>query len=258
LFSNLFLPGANFASVLRVLLWVLAPSPEVSILLLDWSSIINPKPIGMISPIFVPSIESLLSGNLLNARRLIFAQLLVNGQTAGGQDLNLVRRRNSVALNTLNKIEKPFRRNGNTRTNKNAVLYGAMHCQDLQSRLEKMGYSLKKVEWRNAWSVNVPTFGTGQSGNGRNSSFFSDFVSANSPSDIGVGLVIVPIYLLIGGFDWLGTANDIAQALDASLWTEALAVAVFYILRHLALYVGLAKFVVEWDGEANLFNDNTQ
>mmetsp|Transcript_173 Transcript_173/g.254 ORF Transcript_173/g.254 Transcript_173/m.254 type:complete len:373 (-) Transcript_173:13-1131(-) len=103
LFSNLFLPGANLASVLRILLWVLSPSPEVSILLLDWSSIVNPKPSGMISPIFVPCLESLLSGNLLNARKLIFAQLLVSGQTAGGQDLNLVRRRNSVALDTLSK-----------------------------------------------------------------------------------------------------------------------------------------------------------
>lgn len=270
LFSNLFLPGANLASIFRILLWVLSPSPEVSILLLDWSSIVNPKPSGMISPIFVPSLESLLSGNLLNARRLIFAQLLVSGQTAGGQDLNLVRKRNSVALNILmNKVEKPYRRNQSMRTNNHAVLYGAMHCQDLQSRLEKMGYSLKKVEWRKSWSVNVPKFGVGenlmfgenrarQGGDNKiNPMFMSDFASANTPSDIGVGLVIVPLYLLIGGLDWLGTAKDIACALDGSLWTEAVAVTVFYVLRHLALYMSLAKFVVEWDGEANLFGEDT-
>ncbi len=261
LFSNLFLPGANLASALRILLWVLSPSPEVSILLLDWSSIVNPKPSGMISPIFVPCLESLLSGNLLNARKLIFAQLLVSGQTAAGQDLNLVQRRNSIALDILmKKIDPPTRSSGSS----NAILYGAMHCQDLQSRLEKMGFSLKKVEWRKVWSVNVPTFGIGQSpimgknqrfqtGSDKNPLFTSDFVSANSSNDIAVGLVVVPIYLLIGGFDWLGTVGDLAQAIDESSWNEAVAVALFYILRHLALYMGLAKFVIEWDGERNLF-----
>lgn len=269
LFSNLFLPGANLASIFRILLWVLSPSPEVSILLLDWSSIVNPRPTGMISPIFLPSMQSLLTGNILNARKLIFAQVVVSGQTAGGQDLNLVRRRNSVALETLLKTienthsSRTLGDGEGGESNNNAVLYGAMHCQDLQSRLEKMGYSLRKVEWRKAWSVNVPNFGTGDMSQkrGRQSarnSVMSDFVSANNLSDIAFGLVIVPVYLLIGGLDWLATVKDIATSVDGSLWTEAGATVVFYVIRHLALYLALAKFVVEWDGESNLFGDATQ
>lgn len=274
LFSNLFLPGENLASIIRIFSWVLSPSPEVNILLLDWSSIINPRPTGMISPIFLPSIQSLLTGNILNARKLIFAQVVVSGQTAGGQDLNIVRRRNSVALDTLLKTIENTTSNSKsdsdkiTNSNNNAVLYGAMHCQDLLSRLEKMGYSLRKVEWRKAWSVNVPTFGTGENLSstmtktpGRSSatsSIMSDFVSANDLSDIAFGLVIVPLYLLIGGLDWLATVKDIATSVDDSLWTEAGATSVFYVIRHLVLYVALSKFVVEWDGEAKLFGDTTQ
>lgn len=266
LFSNLFLPGANLASIFRVLLWVLSPSPEVSILLLDWSSIVNPKPNGLISPIFIPSVESVLSGNLLDARKLIFAQLLVSGQTAGGQDMNLVRKRNSFALNTIidkviNSSDRTQKLNSNT---SNAVLYGAMHCQDLQSRLERSGFSLRKVEWRKAWSVNVPIFGLGESpkkgtkpSSTNNPLLVSDFVSANNPNDIGVGLIIVPLYLAIGGLDWISTIKDVSQALDKSLWTEGVLIATFYVLRHLVLYCGLAKFVIEWDGDSNLFSGDT-
>mmetsp|Transcript_18727 Transcript_18727/g.22954 ORF Transcript_18727/g.22954 Transcript_18727/m.22954 type:complete len:553 (+) Transcript_18727:76-1734(+) len=285
LFSNLFLPGANLATTFRLFLWIFTPSPELSVLLLDWSSIVNPKPSGMISPIFGPSLQSLFSGNLIDVRKLIFAQLLVNGQTAGGQDLNLVRKRNSVALKILiDKIERPThsatnvkadindqsqRSNHNTHQKpdrNSALLYGAMHCQDLQSRLEKMGYHLKKVEWRKAWSVSVPTFGKGlndfavsrsrsKSGD-QNPLTMVDFVSANNkPSDISISLVVVPLYLLIGGMDWIGTVENIAQILDERLWVEAIVIVCFYVFRHLALYIGLSKFVVEWDGES-ILGDN--
>lgn len=279
LFTNLFLPGANLASIFRLLIWVLSPSPEVSILLLDWSSIVNPRPTGMISPIFVPSLQSLITGNILNARKLIFAQVVVSGQTAGGKDLNIIQRRNLVALNTLMNVIKSkaneactaLDTKGSTDSNNNivqsrryALLYGAMHCQDLQSRMEKMGFVLRKVEWRKAWSVNVPTFGMGENNlalvgknnnSPRSNSIMSDFVSSNSPSDIAIGIVIVPIYLLIGGLDWLVTVNEIAQSLDQSLWTDSIVTAILYVIRHLALYLALAKFVVEWDGESNLFGE---
>ena len=268
LFTNLFLPGANLASIFRVLLWILSPSPEVSILLLDWSSIVNPRPTGMISPIFAPSMQSLLSGNILNARKLIFAQAVVSGQTAGGKDLNIVKRRNDVALNTITNVLEmnSLMSKDETKRKKYALLYGAMHCQDLQSRFEKLGFTVQQVKWRKAWGVNVPTFGMGEnlaslgSSNKndvqrRNNSIMSDFVSTNSASDIAIGIVIVPIYLLIGGMDWLVTVNDIAQNVDQSLWLDAGATALFYIIRHLASYLALAKFVVEWDGESNLFGE---
>jgi len=260
LFSNLFLEGNALATFFRLLLWSFSPSPEVSILLLDWSSLVDPKPTGTISPVFIPVMESLWTGNLVEARRLVFAQLLVSGQTSGGRDLNLVRKRNSVAMEKLlNSMDEGSQ-------SKNALLYGAMHCQDLQSRFEKMGYNVRNVEWRTAWSVSVPTFGTGRESSSAEAAStdrrvggasWGNFAFTGDPNDIGIGLVLVPLYLVIGGLDWLGTVQDIiTQSLDGGSVLDACAIAAFYLMRHLAMYVGLSKFVVEWDGEVKLFGDN--
>jgi len=282
LFSNLFLDGNSFITFLRLLLWTFSPSPEVSILLLDWSSIVDPKPkgVGFVSPVFIPVLSSLIRGNVLEARKLVFAQLLVSGQTSGGRDLNLVRRRNSVAMEKLmNALElnedgdysSNNRNSGSSSlSSRSALLYGAMHCQDLQSRFEKMGYTVRNVEWRTAWSVSVPSFGSASRGRGQGSSTadvpasasvggmsWGNFASSADPKDVGIGLVIVPMYLLVGGLDWLGTVQDIANALDQSAFVDGFAIAVFYLMRHLAMYLGLSKFVVSWDGEANLFGGSS-
>lgn len=254
LFSNLFLDGDALARFFRVLLWSFSPSPEVSILLLDWSSLVDPKPTGMISPIFIPVMQAILTGNLQEARRLVFAQLLVSGQTSGGRDLLLVRKRNSVALQKfLGSIDEHEK-------SKNAMLYGAMHCKDLQSRFEKLGYSVSNVEWRTAWSVSVPTFGSGNMEEptvsfaaNKDKRSWGNFAMPVDPTDLGIGLVLVPLYLIIGGFDWIGTVKDIAQSLDGGSVVDSFAIAIFYLMRHLAMYLGLSKFVVEWDGEVKLF-----
>jgi len=255
LFSNLFLDGDELATFFRLLLWSFSPSPEVSILLLDWSSLVDPKPTGMISPIFVPVMEALLTGNLVEARQLVFAQLLVSGQTSGGRDLLLVRERNSVAMEKfMNSVDDESK-------SRNALLYGAMHCQDLQKRFEKLGYSVSNVEWRTAWSTSVPTFGTDQSiapaiqtANEKRS--WGNFAFSGNANDIAIGLVLVPLYLLIGGFDWIATVKDIAQSLDEGSIVDGFAIAAFYLMRHLAMYLGLSKFVVEWDGEVKLFGES--
>ncbi len=281
LFSNLFLEGNSLATLFRLLLWTFSPSPEVSILLLDWSSLINPKPTGGVSPVFIPVMESLLSGNLNEARKLVFAQLLVSGQTSGGRDLNLVKRRNDVAIEKLMRTVNADIDEKKTDASpvpvpalgskKNALLYGAMHCQDLQSRFEKMGYQLRKVEWRTAWSVSVPTFGSAAdmttdndtTTRTRNSSSvgglsWGNFALTSDPKDIAIGLVVVPVYLLIGGLDWLGTAQDIALSIDQGAILDGFFIGTFYLMRHLAMYLGLSKFVVSWDGEANLFGSGSQ
>jgi len=264
LFTNLFLPGRSFATLLRLLLWPFSPCPEVSILLLDWSSLIDPKPTGTISSIFLPVVECLLAGNILEARRLVFAQLLVGGQTVGERESLLVTRRNDVALkilmDSIQGEEEEIREmmanndakvkdsinNGCDEKNYNyALLYGAMHCQDLQSQLESMGYRLTNFKWRSAWSVTVPSLGN------RDILFLKDDDTDGAMSI--VGLLVVPLYLLVGGLDWIGTVQDIANLLDARLWGDSIAIEIFYLLRHVALYLGLAKFVVDWDGEDVLF-----
>ena len=41
LFTNLFLPGSKLANALRAILWMTVPAPELSVILLDWSSILT-------------------------------------------------------------------------------------------------------------------------------------------------------------------------------------------------------------------------
>jgi len=269
LFSNLFLDGDSLATLFRLLLWSFSPSPEVSILLLDWSTVQDPKPTGMISQIFVPVMEALLTGNIVEARRLVFAQLLVSGQTSGGRDANLVRNRNSVAMQKMMNCIKSgegVSNSGDATKHRNALLYGAMHCQDLQSRFQKMGYSVSNVEWRAAWSVSLPTLlGTGKELPKRVANKSEQRVGGNSwgnfaligdPNDIAIGLVLVPLYLIIGGLDWIGTVQNIFQSIEAGSFIDAGAISIFYIMRHLTMYLGLSKFAVEWDGDVNLFGEN--
>jgi len=224
----------------------------------------------------------------MEARKLVFAQLLVSGQTSGGREIHLIKGRNTIAIEEMMRLiaeEESVRVNNNeddigisiTSVSKSnselksksyALLYGAMHCQDLQSRLQTMGYSVSNVEWRTAWSVSVPTFGTDDRASSLPNTAVSDsdrrvggsswgnFALTSDPNDIGVGLVLVPLYLIIGGLDWLGTVQDIAYSLDGGAYLDGSAIAMFYLMRHLAMYLGLSKFVVEWDGEVRLFGDS--
>ena len=38
------------------------------------------------------------------------------------------------------------------------------------------------------------------------------------------------------------------KAFEVGNWADLLFAAILYIARHVALYLGLAKFVIEWDG----------
>jgi hypothetical protein len=252
LFSNLFWAGGGLAAVMRALLWMAVPSPELSVLLLDWSSVM-PRPTGGISPLALPVLECLLTGNLREAQQLVFSQLIQSGQNVHAHAPDdtdvMVKKRNQKALQVL---DQSLTEDGYS---KHAILYGAMHCSDLHRQLQNRGFVASgTTDWRTAWSVEVPSFGTGVSlGSGGRNRIPESFAASSSPSALAVGLVLVPAYLVVGGFDWIDTLHSIATtALDQHDWAETGLVLVLYMIRHAALYLGLSKFVVEWDG-ANLF-----
>jgi len=223
LFSNLFLPGASVASLFRSLLWTTVPSPELSVILLDWSSS-SPKA-GGISPIASPVMESLLTGKVGAARKLVFSQMLVSGQVDEGSDKILIGGRNDHALRVL------MHSINTDQCQSNALVYGALHCRDLQKKLAQLGFQRKKVQWRTAWTVDVPSF---------NVDGLNLFAAA--------GVVGVPIYLTIGGLDWVATIEELIKAVEIGDWGNGFFATALYIARHVALYLGLAKFVIEWDG----------
>lgn len=218
LFSNLFLAGDSISSMLRFLLW-LVPVPELSVILLDWSSL-APRP-GGLSPIAFSVIETVARGDFAAARKLVFSQMVVSGQVNEDSSSVVVGRRNNVALQTLTDSI-----HGDSKSKKYALMYGALHCRDLHQKLKKIGFAPSRTEWRTAWSVDIPATETALTGTA----------------------IAIPLYFGISGLDWYSTIVDAANDADGLNGFGAVAVVAFYLFRHVALYYSLARFVLEWDG----------
>ena len=127
LFTNLFLPGGQLAFALRAILWMTVPAPELSIILLDWSSLLqggsNPS---ALSEVALPILTSLVKFDLNQMRRFLFGQVVMSSKSNGssnGKDAStswnlLVIDRNDHALSVLNrKLEEKD-------VNSVALLYG--------------------------------------------------------------------------------------------------------------------------------------
>ena len=144
----------------------------------------------------------------------------------------MIQRRNEHALQVVrNSLRHQQQEMQSTTT---SLVYGAMHCPDLKARLVQDGFVPTRTTWRTAWSVQVPNFGT-------------TTTNPSSSSAIGVGLVLVPLYLVIGGWDWIATWQDLELSLAASNYFDAGLAEMLYLVRHVAIYIGLAKFVVDWE-----------
>jgi hypothetical protein len=83
LFTNLFIPGESFANSLRAILWFTVPAPELSIILLDWSSLLkggsNPN---ALSEVALPILSSLVKLDVGQIRRFLFGQVLMSSAIA--------------------------------------------------------------------------------------------------------------------------------------------------------------------------------
>ena len=274
LFTNLFLPGNQFAGWLRAMLWMTVPSPEISVLLLDWSSLFLSKSSAKFSPVTLPILQSLMTLQVLPLRQLVFGQVLVAGNSAQqrqpqqqpqNQDWNLlVTQRNDHALQVL---RSSLRRNQSKQL---ALLYGCSHCPDLHSKLaQDLGFSPIKTEWRTAWSVSVPTRFTGGEKSASESpndngdhrvtvapkaeiSIWEDLYSYLPPTAWAALIVLFPMYLGVGAVDWIDTIHSSAVSLLDE--NDALSFCgdwVLYLLRHVLLYVGVSKFALEWQDPGN-------
>ena len=238
LFTNLFLPGNQLANTLRALLWMTVPAPELSIILLDWSSVLtgNSRSTRIANPsafseVTWPIFSSLAKLDVASVRRFIFGQVLVSSNaktTSNNRDrawLLLVMERNDHAVkilkNTLAKEE-------DSASVHSALLYGSSHCPDLHSRLVAEGFRPTKTSWRTAWSVQ------------------------DMPQD---NLTVVPAlvllslgYLGVGALDWVGVMGDVSQIWvpNPSGYLDAGVAALLYLVRHALLYLGFSKFLVDW------------
>ena len=56
------------------------------------------------------------------------------------------------------------------------------------------------------------------------------------------------MYMLVGGFDWVSTISNTEQSFQAGDYIDVIATGLLYLIRHVAMYVGTSKFVVDWGG----------
>jgi len=235
LFTNLFLPGGTLANSMRAMLWMTVPAPELSIILLDWSSLLQGGNISALSEVALPILTSLVKFDISQMRRFLFGQVLVSQKNNGKKESSnlswnlLVIDRNDHALQELKrKLEKP-------NMNSCALLYGSSHCPDLHNKLMAMGFSPTKMEWRTAWSVQEST---------------SPVNTKDSDDENSKGLpalsIFLVFYLIIGALDWVGIVGDTSSlVLDANYLDASIEVGA-YLVRHVLLYLGLSKFLIDW------------
>ena len=238
LFTNLFLPGGQLAFTLRAILWMTVPSPELSIILLDWSSLLqggsNPS---ALSEVAIPILSSLVRFDINQMRRFLFGQVVMSSNSnSGGRDSPdpswslLIVNRNDHALNVLkNKLDE-------NEVNSVALLYGSSHCRDLHSKLVSMGFQQTNTTWRTVWSVQE-----------------SKSMVKNDAANDTNGTQVLPalgiflfFYLIIGALDWVGIVGDTSSQLFNSNYIDMSVYITLYLVRHVLLYLGLSKFLIDW------------
>jgi hypothetical protein len=240
LFTNLFLPGSQLANTLRAILWMTVPAPELSIVLLDWSSVLsrNNRPTRMavsnpsaLSDVAWPIFSSLAKLDVASMRRFLFGQVLVSSNANTKRDNKdrawslLVTERNNHALKILKSTLKKEDYSASVHS---ALLYGSSHCPDLHHKLVADGFRPIHTSWRTAWSV--------QEG------------SEDNLAVIPALTFLLVGYLGVGALDWVGVMGDVAKiwAPDQSNYLDAGVAACLYLVRHVILYQGFSKFLVDW------------
>ena len=135
--------------LLRAFWWV-APCPEPTLLLLDWLWV-GGRP----APVLGALVDRLSAFDVLGARRLAFAQIIVSSQPTpeAGTGLPppppvLITRRNTVALEALRQAFAA----GDNRV---ALLYGVQHVPDLLQRLLADGMQVVGSQWMTVWQVSA-------------------------------------------------------------------------------------------------------
>jgi len=233
LFSNLFLPGTTFASFLRYCLWLGLPAPDLSILLLDYASLIpRPKGDSMISPIASTVFSNILKGNIQIVRQLLFSNIITSSHFRTPNPNESLVQRNNHALDVLySHLEDG--------DNKDiALVYGVHHCPDILSKLlqyDDSQYVVVDRSWRTAFNMSSATTEKAKA-------------NKNNPS-LAIMITLIALgYLSLSAFDWFSLLQAFALGIEHQMDVFEITFDVFaYVLRHLIVYLTLVKFLIQWD-----------
>jgi len=217
----------RFGQFARSLCWFV-PCPEFHLILLDWV-----WGGGRPAPVLGAMVDAISAGDIVGARKLAFAQMLVSSQNAtdvygsSTDSYATIDARNAVATERIREVLDNSLMTTNTNKTKLAVLYGGSHCPGLSTNFQtRLNLEKKETKWRTVWRVTK-----------RNENWIARFG-------------FVPFLLFVDGVDWADTLDFIAEASTS----EKLAEISLYILRHVAAYYALGKWVLEWNRD--LFEDD--
>jgi len=249
--------------------WLL-PCPELQLLALDWAGTGGPRT-RLASPAAVlgPLADALAGGDLVAARRLVFAQLLVGNidqavtDRASKEYPYIISLRNEAVIRAVTRealapraaaepqestdgadsqdIVKGTRRGrGKGQKEKQQphkriiIAYGAAHMPDLAARLtSQLGLQPYQVDWRTAWSVDPPAVAQ----------------PARLPKFLRPGFalrtVAIPLLLLLSAADFNDVVKSIGEIGTVSPDEVALRV-LTYVVTHVAVYYAFQKWALDW------------
>lgn len=199
----------------------LAPCPELSLALVDWSWS-SPRDGNFLDSIAIEAATTALSDrNLSVLARLALLRSLVRAGAAlpGEADPNVLERNDQI-VRWIRRAALLDRKPASIR-----VMYGAMHMRDLDKKLRSLGFRRKTdktANWRSAFQVPLkPKISN---------------AAANSLS---------PLILIFAAFCALDAADYVYSIFDAfTSYPPPLVDAGLYFCRHASLYYALTKFVL--------------
>ena len=232
-------------------------------MLVDWSRSSTPSKGGGV-PLFtavIPFCVNIVNGRFAQARLVAFSQQLLTGLPDsgffGGEAMSdtdvLVCARNEECVRVLdsfvseehncNDYSSGGSGSGEQRGFKIAILYGAYHCLDLQSRLRSRGYVLSCSSAATAWRMSYPVSRQAAAAAPLDAETAAAPLEALSVAALGLA------YLLLGAADWLLLLRFTYDALLAGGLDDLLGLglwALLYAQRHVFVLNGLSSAVV-WD-----------
>jgi hypothetical protein len=234
----------------RSLVW-LVPCPEAHLLLLDWI-----WGGGRPAPVLGAMVDAISAGDIVGARKLAFAQMIVSAQGksdvygSGSGAKATIEKRNEIATNRLREALRQLYdsdddNNNNTKPTttrtkeKLSVLYGGSHLPGLAKNLETL-FSAEKNDDENE---NIENASFGGAFSKSSTIWRTVWRIPKKPENAFARFGFLPLLLLVDGFDWAQTLDALAEASRREKLVEIF----LYVLRHVAAYYALGKWVLEWN-----------